>query len=82
VLSEEALVLVTAVGACALLILGILELVWPSRPRHPVRRLEPAPPPAKPAPVAAPKTPAARGRASKASDKAPARGGRKPKEKK
>ena len=54
-LSEEALVLVAAVGACALLILGILELVWPSRPRHPVRRLEPAPPAAKPAPVAAPK---------------------------
>src|SRR2546430_8466824 len=33
-------------------------------------------------PVAAPKAPAARGRASKAPDKAPARGGRKPKEKK
>ncbi len=34
------------------------------------------------APVAAPKAPAARARASKAPDKAPARGGRKPKEKK
>src|SRR6266478_5090848 len=34
------------------------------------------------APAAAPKAPAARARASKAPDKAPARGGRKPKEKK
>jgi large subunit ribosomal protein L22 len=34
------------------------------------------------APVAAPKAPAGRARASKAPDKAPARGGRKPKEKK
>jgi hypothetical protein len=33
-------------------------------------------------PAAAPKAPAARARASKAPDKAPARGGRKPKEKK
>ncbi|MBI2160180.1 MAG: hypothetical protein HYU25_07375 [Candidatus Rokubacteria bacterium] len=37
-LSEEALVLIAVVGACALLILGILELIWPSKPRHPVRR--------------------------------------------
>ena len=38
------------VGACALLILGIIELIWPSKPRHPVRR-SPAPP-ARPAPAA------------------------------
>jgi tetratricopeptide (TPR) repeat protein len=43
VLSEEALVLIAVVGACALLILGIVELIWPSKPRHPVRR-SPAPP--------------------------------------
>lgn len=33
-LSEEALVLLAVLGALALLILGILELVWPTRPRH------------------------------------------------
>jgi len=38
VLSEEALVLMAVVGACALLILGTIELIWPSKPRHPVRR--------------------------------------------
>jgi tetratricopeptide (TPR) repeat protein len=55
VLSEEALILIVAVGACALLVLGILELVWPSRPRHPVRRPQPPPmaTPAKTTPVAA-----------------------------
>lgn len=58
-LSEEALVLIAVVGACALLILGIIELIWPSKPRHPVRR-SPAPP-AKPvrAAQAATKAPAA-----------------------
>jgi len=34
VLSEEALILLAVVGALALLILGVLELVWPTRPRH------------------------------------------------
>ena len=28
-LSEEALILVAVVGACALLVLGVIELVWP-----------------------------------------------------
>jgi tetratricopeptide (TPR) repeat protein len=42
VLSEEALVLLAVLGALALLILGILELVWPTRPRH-GRRGYPAP---------------------------------------
>lgn len=36
-LSEEALILLAVLGALALLILGILEQVWPTRPRHPRR---------------------------------------------
>src|SRR5438046_22451 len=56
VLSEEALILIAVVGACALLVLGVLELIWPSRPRHPVRRAQPAKAPTtipvKPAPAA------------------------------
>jgi tetratricopeptide (TPR) repeat protein len=36
-LSEEALIVLAAFGACGLLVLGVLELVWPTRPRHPVR---------------------------------------------
>src|SRR5262249_47783998 len=35
-------------AACMLLVLGVLEQVWPSRPRHPIRRprtLPPSPPP-------------------------------------
>jgi tetratricopeptide (TPR) repeat protein len=42
-LSEEALVVLAAFGSCGLLLLGIMELLWPTRPRHPVRR--PAAPP-------------------------------------
>jgi tetratricopeptide (TPR) repeat protein len=45
VLSEEALVLAALSGACMLLALGVLELVWPSRPRYPVRRRQPQPSP-------------------------------------
>jgi hypothetical protein len=37
-LSEEALIVLAALGAWGLLVLGVLELVWPSRTRHPVRR--------------------------------------------
>jgi hypothetical protein len=37
-LSEEALILIGAFLALGLLVLGIWELVWPSRPRHPERR--------------------------------------------
>ena len=40
-LSEEALIVLAAFGACALLILGILELVWPTRPKHPAHRPPP-----------------------------------------
>jgi tetratricopeptide (TPR) repeat protein len=43
VLSEEALIVLGAFGACGLLLLGVLELLWPARPRHPVRRPPPAP---------------------------------------
>lgn len=46
-LREEELILIAVVGGSALLILGILELIWPSSPRYPVRRPQPAraPPP-------------------------------------
>jgi tetratricopeptide (TPR) repeat protein len=43
VLSEEALIVLAAFGACGLLVLGVLELLWPTRPRHPERRPPPAP---------------------------------------
>src|SRR5690348_6456147 len=43
-LSEEALIILAAFGACGLLILGVLELLWPTRPRHPVRARRPVPP--------------------------------------
>src|SRR4030095_8937988 len=53
VLSEEALILGVVAGACMLLVLGVLEQVWPSRPRHQIRRsraqLPSPPPPALPA---------------------------------
>jgi tetratricopeptide (TPR) repeat protein len=43
VLSEEALILAAVAGACVLLVLGVLELVWPTRPRRARRsRVEPA----------------------------------------
>src|SRR5207247_1972032 len=49
-LSEEALILIAVVGAWALLIPGVLETLWPSRPRHPGPRSPPAPL-ARPAPA-------------------------------
>jgi len=42
VLTEEALILVAVAGACVLLVLGVLELMWPTRPRH-ARRVRPEP---------------------------------------
>ena len=42
-LSEEALIVLAAFCACGLLVLGVLELIWPTRPRHPVRVQRPAP---------------------------------------
>src|SRR5687768_17099640 len=44
VLSEEALIVLAAFGACGLLVLGVLELLWPTRSKHPVRERPPAPP--------------------------------------
>ena len=41
-LTEEALIVLAAFGACGLLILGVLELLWPTRPKH-------TPPPRRPA---------------------------------
>src|SRR4030095_10368843 len=32
VLTEETLILAAVAGACVLLVLGVLELVWPTRP--------------------------------------------------
>ena len=37
-LNEEGLILVAILAACTLVALGALELVWPTRPRHPARR--------------------------------------------
>jgi len=41
VLSEETLIVLAALGAAGLLLLGLLELLWPTRPKHPTRRREP-----------------------------------------
>jgi hypothetical protein len=38
VLSEETLIVLAALGACGLLALGIVELLWPTRVRRAVRR--------------------------------------------
>jgi len=38
VLTEEALIVLAALVACGLVLLGVLELLWPTRPKHPVRR--------------------------------------------
>ena len=38
VLSEEGFLLIVVGGACVLLVLGILELLWPTKPRRPARR--------------------------------------------
>ena len=37
-LSEEALILAAALVACGLLLLGVMELLWPSRRRQPALR--------------------------------------------
>ena len=47
-LSEEALILAAVAGACVLLVLGVLELMWPTRPRP---RRHPRPEPAQPRPI-------------------------------
>jgi hypothetical protein len=57
-LSEEALIVLTAFGACGLLALGVAELLWPTRRRHPPprSRLTTGAAPAEP-PAAAPAPP-------------------------
>jgi tetratricopeptide (TPR) repeat protein len=57
VLSEEALLLAAVVGACALLVLGVLELVWPTRSRRP-RHSGIEPTPARPSLTVTPPRPA------------------------
>src|SRR6266446_4427247 len=43
-LSEEAFILVVVGGACVLLVLGVLELLWPTKPRYHTRHAaQPAP---------------------------------------
>src|SRR2546427_9236126 len=37
-LSEEGFILVVVGSACVLLVLGILELLWPTKPRYPARQ--------------------------------------------
>ena len=37
-LSEEGFILVAVGSACVLLVLGILELLWPTKPRYPARQ--------------------------------------------
>ena len=37
-LNEDGLLLILILGACTLVVLGTLELLWPTRPRHPRRR--------------------------------------------
>ena len=37
-LNEDGLLLLLVFGACVLVVLGTLELLWPTRPRHPRRR--------------------------------------------
>jgi len=54
VLSEEALIFLGGLAALGGVAMSVLELLWPTRPRHPVRRVvaaaDPAPPPAVPIP--------------------------------
>ena len=43
-LTEEALIVLAALGALALVVLGTVELLWRSRPKHPVRPASPPEP--------------------------------------
>ena len=53
-LTEEALIVVGALIAIGLLVLGTLELLWPSRPKRGVQRELPPPPAVAPPSVASP----------------------------
>ena len=57
VLSEEALILAAVAGACVMLVLGVLELMWPTRPRH-ARRVSPESAPVRPVEAVTPPRPA------------------------
>src|SRR6266566_4022811 len=52
-LSEEGFILVVVGSACVLLVLGILELLWPTKPRYPARQGAQGAPP-RPADVVTP----------------------------
>jgi hypothetical protein len=54
-LTEEALILLATLGASGLLVLGAVELAWPSTPRRPARRARVAPPAFYEPPVIAPR---------------------------
>ena len=60
-LSEEALIFLGGLAALGAVALGVLELLWPTRPKHPVRPSVATPPPPpvsppSPPPVAVPAT--------------------------
>ena len=63
-LSEEALIFLTGLAALGAVAIGTLELVWPTRPKHPVRRVSVSPAPPLPA-VAAPTAARRRWRSSR-----------------
>jgi tetratricopeptide (TPR) repeat protein len=52
VLSEEALIFLGGLAALGAVALGVLELLWPTRPRHPLRPSVEAPAPLPPPPPA------------------------------
>lgn len=58
-LSEEALIFLGGLAALGAVALGVLELLWPTRPKHPVRRVVVAPSPPPPSPPPPPSVPAA-----------------------
>jgi hypothetical protein len=57
-LSEEALIVLIAFGACGLLALGVAELVWPTRSRHPLRSRPTPTTPVEPPAASTPSVPA------------------------
>ena len=47
-LPEEALIILAALGAGGLLLLGLWNFLWPAPPKHPVRKPPPVPVAARP----------------------------------
>ena len=69
--TEEVVLLLVALAALGLLILGTLELIWPTRPRRSGRpTLAPRVPNRPPAPIAEPAPPPSRAAFSPAEDRA------------